>query len=251
MISVMKNRLKATCMPSERGGGAVVEDCNRVCRSEVPLVASRPKHSNAVMMDQSYPTSIYDSETRDLEPLDLDRNGSRTENANLRTNLCVVGVTNVEPVSELLQVTAGPSSISSLSPIWKAATSDPTGKRLRQLVDLLLEETSEVVLQLGSLALGKQGEEVVFRVIERVDYSMEEIVDYIVGTPADQCVRLLQASKGELMDLLLRSREREAEWGSESSSGYETECEEGETDDSMDVIQEQQMADTKRGMSSI
>ena len=200
-------------MPSELGGGVVADDCKRMCQSEVPLGLSRPKHSNVVMICQSNPTSISDSETRDLVSLDPDRNGSRTENANLRKDLCIVGVTNVESASELLQVTTGPSSISSLSPIWKAATSDPTGRSLRKLVDLLSEEASDVVLQLGSLALGKRGKEVVFRVIERVDYCMEEIMDYIVGPPADQCVQLLQASKGELMDLLLRSREREAGWG--------------------------------------
>ena len=62
MISVMKNRLKATCMP-ERGGGVVIDGCSRVIRSEVPLVASRPKQSNVVMIDQSNPTSISDSKT--------------------------------------------------------------------------------------------------------------------------------------------------------------------------------------------
>ena len=122
--------------------------------------------------------------------LGTDRNGSRAKDANSRKDLCTVGVTNVESASELLQVTAGPSTISSLSPIWKAATSDPTGRTLRGLVDLLSEEASDVILQLGSSVLGKRGEEVVFRVMERVDYCIDEIMDYIIGPPADQCCLL-------------------------------------------------------------
>ena len=218
MLSVMKARLRAMSVFPELGGDVVVDDLKTVSQSEVPIGPSQSEFSSVVMVSQSDPTSILDSETMDPVLLGTDRNGSRAKSANSGKDLCTVGVTNVESASELLQVTAGTSTISSLSPIWKAATSDPTGRTLRGLVDLLSEEASDVILQLGSSVLGKRGEEVVFRVMERVDYCMDEIMDYVIGPPADQCVQLLHASKSELMDLLLRSKGREAEWSSGSST---------------------------------
>ena len=47
------------------------------------------------------------------------------------------GVTNVESASGLLRASARMSTASSLSLIWRAAASDPSGRTLRRLVDLL------------------------------------------------------------------------------------------------------------------
>ena len=138
MLSVMKARLRAVSMFPELGGGVVIDDLKPVSQLEVPFGPSQSEFSSVVMVSQSDPTSIFDSETTDPVLLGTDRNGSRAKDANSRKDLCTVGVTNVESASELLQVTAGTSTISSLSPIWKAATSDPTGRTLRGLVDLSL-----------------------------------------------------------------------------------------------------------------
>ena len=76
MLSVMKTRLRAMSMSSEFGGGVVVDDLKRMSQSEVPFGLSQSKYSNVVMVSQSNPTSITDSETMDPVPLGTDRNGS-------------------------------------------------------------------------------------------------------------------------------------------------------------------------------
>ena len=78
----MKAKLRAQNRVSKSAVGVVVDEFEPVEQAEVPIEPSQSEPSNKVMISQSDPTSIPDSETSDPVSLDPDRNGSRTKNVN-------------------------------------------------------------------------------------------------------------------------------------------------------------------------
>jgi hypothetical protein len=79
-LRAMKAKLRAQNRVSESAVGVVVDEFEPIEQVEVPIESSQSEPSNVVMISQSDPTSIRDSETMDPVSLDPDRNGSRTKN---------------------------------------------------------------------------------------------------------------------------------------------------------------------------
>ena len=72
----MKAKLRAQNRVSESAVGVVVDEFEPIEQVEVPIESSQSEPSNVVMISQSDPTSIRDSETMDPVSLDPDRNGT-------------------------------------------------------------------------------------------------------------------------------------------------------------------------------
>ena len=102
-------------------------------------------------------------------------------------------------------------SDSGMSPIRKVAACDPTGKALRDFVDRLSDEASDIILQFGNADVGKRGEEIIGKAMSRVSHCIEEMAVAMSGPVVEQCTQQLRATKNNLMELLLRADEREAE----------------------------------------
>ena len=99
----------------------------------------------------------------------------------------------------------------SSSPGSEAVAGDPHGRALKAHVDQLSDEVTDIILQFGNVVIGKRGEEIIRELVKRVDNFLRELTVNMEGPIVDQCKQQLSATKGALVDLLLRADEREAE----------------------------------------